>query len=55
MGVEDLMQKHSLLESDIGVLGTRVATINGQAQKYVDGDFVDMEGRLKFVLYVCGN
>jgi len=44
MGVEDLMQKHSLLESDIGVVGTRVKTINGQAQKYVDGDFPDMEG-----------
>lgn len=44
MGVEDLMQKHSLLESDIGVVGTRVKSINAQAQKYVDGDFPDMEG-----------
>ncbi|KAK2182078.1 hypothetical protein NP493_368g02093 [Ridgeia piscesae] len=39
MGVEDLLQKHSLLESDIKVVGERVKTINGQAEKFVVADF----------------
>ena len=49
MGVEDLLQKHSLLESDIKVIGERVRTINGQAEKFVVADFPDAGGR-SFVL-----
>ena len=44
MGVEDLLQKHSLLESDIAIVGGRVKAINGQAQIFVDADFPEVEG-----------
>lgn len=44
MGVEDLLQKHSLLESDIKVVGERVKTINGQAEKFVIADFPEAGG-----------
>ena len=44
MGVEDLIQKHSLLESDIKVIGERVRTINGQADKFVIADFPEAGG-----------
>ena len=44
MGVDDLLQKHSLLESDIHVLGERVKTVNLQANKFVDGDFSEVGG-----------
>lgn len=45
MGVEDLLQKHSLLEADINVVGDRVKTVNSQAQRFAEGDFVDVGGR----------
>ena len=41
MGVEDLLQKHSLLESDIHVVGERVKTVNKQAERFVEADFPD--------------
>lgn len=44
MGVEDLLQKHSLLEADIHVLGERVKTVNLQAEKFVEGDFAGVGG-----------
>ena len=44
MGVEDLLQKHGLIESDISIVGQRVKTINGQAQTFIDTDFPDVEG-----------
>lgn len=44
MGVEDLLQKHSLLESDIHIVGERVKTVNGQANRFVDADFPDAGG-----------
>ena len=44
MGVEDLLQKQSLLEADINIVGDRVKTINGQAQKFVDEDFPEAGG-----------
>ncbi|KAJ8308165.1 hypothetical protein KUTeg_013039 [Tegillarca granosa] len=44
MGVEDLLQKHSLLEADIHVLGERVKTVNTQANKFVEGDFSEVGG-----------
>ena len=48
MGVDDLLQKHSLLEADIHVLGERVKTVNLQAMKFVDGDFSEVGGNLTF-------
>ena len=45
MSVEDLLQKHSLLEADIHVLGERVKTVNTQAVKFVDGDFSEVGGK----------
>ena len=44
MGVEDLLQKHSLLEADINVVGERVKQVNGQAEKFVEGEFPEAEG-----------
>ena len=44
MGVEDLLQKHSIIESDIAIVGARVEAINTQAQTFVDSDFPDVEG-----------
>ncbi|XP_061173789.1 spectrin beta chain-like isoform X4 [Saccostrea echinata] len=44
MSVEDLLQKHSLLEADIHVLGERVKTVNTSAMKFVDGDAVEAGG-----------
>uniref|UniRef100_A0A1I8EKU7 Spectrin beta chain n=1 Tax=Wuchereria bancrofti TaxID=6293 RepID=A0A1I8EKU7_WUCBA len=34
MDVEDLLQKHSLLESDINIVGNRVKNVNSQAEKF---------------------
>jgi len=44
MGVEDLLQKHSLLESDIAIVGNRVNAINSQATVFVDSDFPEVQG-----------
>lgn len=50
MGVDDLLQKHGLLESDIHVLGERVKTVNLQANRFVDGDFTEVGGLFKIQL-----
>jgi spectrin beta len=44
MGVDDLLQKHELLEGDIRVIGDRVKVINGQASKFIDCDFPEVPG-----------
>ena len=36
MGVQDLLQKHSLLEADINVLGERVKTVMEHSQRFLD-------------------
>lgn len=36
MGVEDLLQKHSLVEADINVLGERVKSVVQQSQRFLD-------------------
>uniref|UniRef100_T1IQM9 Spectrin beta chain n=1 Tax=Strigamia maritima TaxID=126957 RepID=T1IQM9_STRMM len=36
MGVEDLLQKHSLVEADINVLGERVKTVVQHSQRFID-------------------
>jgi len=40
LGVEDLLQKHALVEADISVQADRVRNVNRNAQKFAD----DMEG-----------
>ncbi|XP_034721352.1 spectrin beta chain, non-erythrocytic 1-like [Etheostoma cragini] len=40
LGVEDLLQKHALVEADVSVQADRVRTVNRNAQKFAD----DMEG-----------
>ncbi|XP_010784328.1 spectrin beta chain, non-erythrocytic 1-like [Notothenia coriiceps] len=40
LGVEDLLQKHALVEADISIQADRVKTVNRNAQKFAD----DMEG-----------
>lgn len=49
MGVEDLLQKHSLLEADINVVGERVRSVNSQADKFVEGEFTEAGGKYKFI------
>ncbi|XP_013410395.1 spectrin beta chain-like [Lingula anatina] len=44
MGVEDLLQKHMLLEADINVVGERVKNVNSQAEKFVEGEFAEVGG-----------
>lgn len=36
MGVEDLLQKHSLVEADINVLGERVKSVVQHSQRFLD-------------------
>ncbi|XP_050344038.1 spectrin beta chain isoform X6 [Nymphalis io] len=36
MGVEDLLQKHALVEADINVLGERVKVVVGQSQRFLE-------------------
>jgi len=44
MGVEDLLQKHSLLEADVNVVGERVENVNGQAHRFIEDDFSEIGG-----------
>ena len=36
MGVEDLLQKHALVEADINVLGERVKMVVQQSHRFLD-------------------
>ena len=36
LSVQDLLEKHSLLEADIVTINERVKVINGQANKFID-------------------
>ena len=38
MGVEDLLQKHSLVEADINVLGERVKQVVQHSQRFLGKD-----------------
>jgi spectrin beta len=38
MGVEDLLQKHSLVEADINVLGERVKAVVHHSQRFLDDE-----------------
>ncbi|XP_041353644.1 spectrin beta chain-like isoform X2 [Gigantopelta aegis] len=46
MGVEDLLQKHSLLEADIHVVGERVKMVNNSASQFIDDDSQELGGFL---------
>lgn len=46
LGVEDLLQKHALVEADIGIQADRVKAVNANAQKFA----VDEEGKKSAVL-----
>lgn len=49
LGVEDLLQKHALVEADIAIQADRVRTVNRNAQKFA----VDAEGETdESVLFV---
>lgn len=41
LGVEDLLQKHALVEADIAIQADRVKSVNANAQKFAD----DSEGQ----------
>lgn len=42
LGVEDLLQKHALVEADIGIQAERVRGVNASAQKFAaDGEGED--------------
>jgi len=41
IGVEDLLQKHSLVEADINVLGERVKQVAQHSQRFLDEDKTD--------------
>ncbi|XP_044730255.1 spectrin beta chain isoform X2 [Chrysoperla carnea] len=41
MGVEDLLQKHSLVEADINVLGERVKGVVSQSQRFLEDESVE--------------
>lgn len=36
LGVEDLLQKHALVEADIAIQADRVKSVNANAQKFAD-------------------
>ncbi|XP_038072907.1 spectrin beta chain, non-erythrocytic 1-like isoform X2 [Patiria miniata] len=46
MGVEDLIEKHALLEADVAGYGDRVGTVNHQASKFMDTKGPDGSGYL---------
>ena len=41
LGVEDLLQKHSLVEADINVLGERVKQVVQQSQRFLEEEAED--------------
>lgn len=41
LGVEDLLQKHALVEADIAIQADRVRNVNSNAQKFA----LDVEGK----------
>lgn len=44
LGVEDLLQKHALVEADIAIQADRVKGVNNNAQKFA----IDAEGALQY-------
>ncbi len=48
LGVEDLLQKHALVEADIGIQADRVKAVNANAQKFA----VDDEGKKSSLVFI---
>lgn len=48
LGVEDLLQKHALVEADIGIQADRVKAVNANAQKFA----VDEEGKKSSLVFI---
>lgn len=46
LGVEDLLQKHALVEADIGIQADRVRNVNANAQKFAN----DSDGETELFL-----
>lgn len=44
MGVEDLLQKHALLEADVAAYGDQVAEVNSHVAEYMKPDGPDGSG-----------
>ena len=44
LGVEDLMQKHALVEADISIQATRVKNVNLNAEKFGSDSEGEMDG-----------
>ena len=48
LSVQDLLEKHNLLEADIVTINERVKAINSQANKFIDQGLF----RAKYCIYV---
>lgn len=46
LGVEDLLQKHALVEADISIQADRVRNVNSNAQKFANDMEGETEGRM---------
>lgn len=44
MDVEDLLQKHSMLESEMGIIGERIKNTDKHAQRFMDPAGPDQSG-----------
>ena len=53
MGVEDLLEKHGLLEADVVSYGMRVQQINQQATKFMDEKGPDGSGGYHIYMANC--
>lgn len=45
LGVEDLLQKHALVEADIGIQADRVRNVNSNAQKFANDTDGESDGQ----------
>lgn len=53
MGVEDLLQKHALLEADVAAYGDQVKEVNAHVAKYMEPEGPDGSGLSKvFLMHV---
>lgn len=50
LGVEDLLQKHSLVEADIAAMADRVKSVNNQAESFLQVE--DDDGECFLLLFI---
>ena len=53
LSVQDLLEKHNLLEADIVTINERVKAINSQANKFIDQGLFRTYIRMCTCVYVC--